>query len=73
MRRSEESSAPQSQRLISRLAVGHPQRHGVTYPVRIIRRREDSVGLSAVGPPPLTRSSQVSAKRSTTLVPPYSR
>lgn len=32
-----------------------------------------TVGLSAVGPPPLTRSSQVSAKRSTTLVPPYSR
>src|ERR1700758_1203143 len=31
------------------------------------------VGLSAVGAPPLTSSSHVPAKRSTTLVPPYSR
>src|SRR5580692_9816726 len=35
--------------------------------------RKVTVGLSAVGPPPLTSSSQLPAKRSTTLVPPYSR
>src|SRR5512132_761944 len=32
-----------------------------------------TVGLSAVGPPPVTSSSQVPARRSTALVPPYSR
>src|SRR5580658_4513109 len=32
-----------------------------------------TVGLSSVGPPPLTSSSQVPANCSTTVVPPYSR
>ena len=73
MRRGEKGRASCPQRLVGRLAVSDPQRERVTDLIRVRGRREDNPWLAGVGPPPLTSSSQVPAKRSTTLVPPYSR
>src|SRR5262249_20680518 len=68
VRRGEEGGAPRPQRLIGCLAVGHSRRNGVTDLIGVGGGRETTVGLSAVGPPPLTSRSQVPANRSTTWV-----